>query len=96
MDQTSLQRLAEIGAAQRLAEIDQERAALLRSFPALRGGTATASRRSTRVRRVKPTARRRRRSTMSAEARKAVSLRMKKYWAARRKSATKATKRAKA
>ncbi len=96
MDQMNLQRLAEIGAAQRLAEIDQERAALLRSFPALRGGSAARSRPAT-ARGAKPAAPRRRRSRMSADARKAVSLRMKKYWAERRKTKTdKAPNRAKA
>src|SRR4051812_29110639 len=80
MDSQELQRLARIGAAARLAELEQERATLLRAFPNLRTAVA-ASREGQRA--VTPP-RRRRRSRMSAEARKAVSQRMKLYWAARR------------
>jgi hypothetical protein len=78
MKQDELRRLARLGAAARLAELERERAALLRDFPGLRGsgGTADATRESgPRNRRV-----------MSAANRRAVSIRMKKYWAARRKA----------
>jgi hypothetical protein len=72
-------RLAKLGAAARLAEIQQEREALT----ALMNGTSRAarSRSATPGRRV---TRLRRRSRWSAAQRKAVSARMKKYWAARR------------
>lgn len=79
-----MQRLARLGAQARLEELDRERTALLRAFPGLRrfagraagseegeGGAATPKRR-------------RRRSKMSPAQRKAVSERMKKYWADRR------------
>jgi hypothetical protein len=76
-----LQRLARLGAKSRLEELRREEAAIRKAFPDLfgvrgrqagGGGTAGAGRR-------------RKRSNMSAAARKAVSERMKKYWAARRK-----------
>ena len=71
-----LQRLARLGAKSRLEELRQEEAAIRRAFPDLFGGKGVA--RAAGVRR-------RRRSNMSAAARKAVSERMKKYWADRRK-----------
>ena len=83
MDQRELKRLARIGAAARLGELERERAALMRVFPGLRsssGGQASGYD-STQG----PGTRRRRRG-MSAAARRAVSRRMKKYWAARRKA----------
>ena len=74
MKNEELTRLARFGAAARLAELDRERAALLRVFPGLRaaGGSDTTG---------GP-----KRRGMSASARRAVSVRMKKYWAARRKA----------
>ena len=86
MDLNELRRLAQIGAKARLQELDQERAALLRSFPGLRrfasqsepaADTATAKA-------AGAAPRKRRQPRMSAAARKAVSVRMKKYWAQRR------------
>jgi len=74
-----LQRLARLGARSRLDELRREEAAIRRAFPDLFGGRGrTAGARGRR-------AGGRRRSGMSAAARKAVSARMKKYWAARRK-----------
>ena len=67
--------LARKGAEHRLAELHTEIASLIKSFPHLRS-TAVIGR----------TPRKRNRRTMSAAARKAVSARMKKYWAARRKT----------
>lgn len=77
-----LQRFARLGAEARLSELELERAAILRSFPDLarrgtRGGASGAAPR---------------RSNMSAAARKAVSVRMKKYWASRRKAKAAAAK----
>jgi hypothetical protein len=86
MKQDELRRLARMGAAARLAELDRERAALLRVFPGLRAGSRASSE-STGNR---TTGTRRSRRRMSAAARKAVSLRMTRYWAQRRK--TKAAK----
>ena len=72
-----LQRLARLGAKSRLDELRREEAAIRRAFPDLfgRGGQVARAGRAGR----------RRRSNMSAAARKAVSERMKKYWADRRK-----------
>jgi len=77
MDRTELIRLARLGAEARLVALERERAEILRNFPELKNGRA--------VRGV-AAAPRRRRSHMSAAARKAVSIRMKKYWASRRKA----------
>ena len=76
-----LQRLARLGALARLEELRQEEAALRSAFPGL--GAASGRRGSKRG--TKESAPRRRRP-MSAAARKAVSVRMRKYWADRRKA----------
>lgn len=80
LDAKELYRLARIGAAERLTQLERERAVLLRAFPGLKQGERTAP--DAAASEVKSSSRRRR---MSAEARKAVSLRMKKYWAERRR-----------
>lgn len=68
-------------AVNRLSELNQERAALLQLFPGLeRGATVTVPRPARG-----PAAPVRRRGNMSAAARRAVSKRMKRYWAERRK-----------
>jgi hypothetical protein len=81
LSRNELRRLARLGAKARLEELRQEEAAIKRAFPDLFGGR--------RAGRTAESAagggRRRRRSRMSAAARKAVSERMKRYWAARRK-----------
>lgn len=83
LSRVELRRLAVMGAQARLTELKTEEAALRRAFPELTktrqapaadGDVAEA-----------PVRRRRRRSRMSAEARKAVSERMRRYWAERRK-----------
>jgi hypothetical protein len=72
----------------RLEELRQEEAAIRAVFPDLfgrgrrRGMSAVASDEGT----TQTAPRRRRRGGMSAAQRKAVSERMKKYWAARRKA----------
>jgi hypothetical protein len=82
-----LRRLARLGAIARLEQLRQEEAAIRAEFPELfgRGGrkgagtaaaTAGGGRKGTR----------RRRRAMSAAGRKAVSERMRKYWAERRKA----------
>lgn len=87
-----LRAYARRGAEARVAELNQELETIYRAFPELRqgrGGRAgaklikveeTTGLQPTRV------ARRRRRWKMSAAQKRAVSLRMKKYWAGRRKA----------
>ena len=82
LDRKELHRLARLGAEARLIALEQERADILRNFPGL-AGAAKAAPRAGRGRSAAP--RRRRQGRMSAAARKAVSVRMKKYWAERRK-----------
>lgn len=73
-----LRRLARLGAMARLDQLRQEEAAIRAEFPELFGRGA-AARKATGA-----GGRRRRRGNMSAAARKAVSERMRKYWAERR------------
>jgi hypothetical protein len=89
-----LHRLARLGALRRLDELRQEEASIRAAFPDL-GGARTGKRRG-RPPRTSPAAaaasaaagpkRKRRARKMSAAERKAVSERMRKYWAERRKS----------
>lgn len=86
LNKDQLQRLARLGAQARLDELRHEEAAIRAAFPDLFGrgrgrkpGAASAA---------QPAGRRRRRG-MSAANRRAVSERMKKYWAARRKAKAK-------
>ncbi len=76
--------LARKGARHRLEELQAEIAALVKDFPHLAEEAGTAL--GTAVGKTEAQVRRsvRRGRTMSAAARKAVSERMKKYWAARR------------
>ena len=79
-----LRELARRGAEARLAELQAEIADIVRAFPGLRtqrqgGRTGNGVTRTTAPRR------RRRRTPMTAAQRRAVSARMKKYWAERRK-----------
>lgn len=76
--------LAKKGAEHRLQELRAEIAALVKNFPDLAERTGSAL--GTTVGRTEASVNRtvRRGRTMSAAARKAVSARMKKYWAARR------------
>jgi hypothetical protein len=78
--------LAKKGAEHRYSELKAEMAALVKNFPHLaeQAGTAVGHAVGTVEGRVRKAARRGR--GMSAAARKAVSDRMKKYWAARRKA----------
>ena len=76
-----LERFARIGAAARLAELEREREDLLRSFPDLRGTKSRDAEVTSIIRR------RRKKIVMTAAQRKAVSERMKRYWAGRRKAA---------
>jgi hypothetical protein len=76
--------LAKRGAEHRYQELRAEIKSLVKMFPHLRsrsGGTLSAP-----VETVKRAFRRRRRRKMTAAAKKAISDRMKKLWAARRKA----------
>lgn len=80
-----LRRYAAVGAEARLLQMAQEAAAIYRAFPELRGRGGQLSRATPTDGNLSSGAvQRRRRSKMSAAQRKAVSERMKKYWAARR------------
>ena len=84
LNQDQLRRLTRLGAVARLEQLREEEAAIRAEFPELFGrgrrgaedGKAAAS----------APAGGRRRSAMSAANRKAVSERMRKYWAERRKA----------
>ena len=75
-----LRRLARLGAIARLEQLKQEEAAIRAEFPELFGRGRRAV-----VTDVVKASRRRGRRKMSSAARKAVSERMRKYWAERRK-----------
>jgi hypothetical protein len=80
---SSILELARKGASHRYDELKAELAALIKAFPHLEFGSAIspAAPKAEFDRLRKP----RTRKPMSAAAKKAVSARMKKYWAARRK-----------
>ena len=79
LNQEQLRRLARLGAVARLEQLREEEAAIRAEFPELfgrgRDGAAPA-----------PVGKARSRRKMSAAGRKAVSERMRKYWAERRKA----------
>lgn len=80
-----MQRLARLGAQARLEEIRREESTIRRAFPELfRGGARSARGASAAF--APDGGGVRRRPVMSAAMRKAVSVRMKKYWAERRKA----------
>ena len=90
LNPADLNRYARIGAAMKLAELEQEIAALRRAFPGLTASAAAAKPAAASATKSAPAgkqARRRgRKGPMSAAERKAVSERMKKYWAERNKT----------
>jgi hypothetical protein len=79
LNREDLHRLARLGAKARLEELHRETTAIRQAFPDLFGKRRTGA----------ATEAARRRRGMSAAARKAVSERMKKYWAGRRKAKAK-------
>jgi hypothetical protein len=82
---TNLKQWALVGATQRANEIEAELSAIRRAFPSLGSGRAVkATATEVPLPRV-----RRRRKPMSAAQKKAVGIRMKAYWAARRKAQNK-------
>lgn len=85
LNQEQLRRLARLGAMARLEQLRQEEAAIRAEFPELFGrGARGAAGAGGGARKQKR--KRRRGGNMSAAARKAVSERMRKYWAERRKA----------
>ena len=79
------------GAEVRISELTQELESIYSAFPDLRtGGRGRRGRRAAAATAspggAAPVARKRRRRGMSAAQKRAVSLRMKKYWAERRKA----------
>ncbi len=89
-----LKQLARIGAASKIKELEREIAALRRAFPSL-NASSSAGPVAPEIGAPKPgrkakASRRGRRSPMSAAERRAVSQRMQKYWAERRKAKEKA------
>jgi len=82
-----MDRLTRRGAQAVLEELEREAAAIRRAFPGLTGGRGRQSRSAFDA--SDGVAAPRRRPAMSAAARKAVSERMKKYWAERRKAKAK-------
>ena len=92
-----MRRLARLGAERRLEELRQEEASIRAAFPEFgtgtagqrlgrgpRGGAPAASTPAAGTKQARATTRPRRK--MSAAEKKAVSERMRKYWAARRKA----------
>jgi hypothetical protein len=80
LNQEQLRRLARLGAMARLEQLRQEEAAIRSAFPELFGRGRREQAANGGI------ARSRRRRGMSASQRKAVSERMRKYWAERRKA----------
>ena len=78
MAKFDLKAYARQGAAARVAELNEELAAIFRVFPELRSGATKGSTTGAVARK------RKRRATMTAAQKAEVSKRMKKYWAARR------------
>ena len=90
LNQEQLRRLARLGAIARLEQIRQEETAIRAEFPELFGRGRRGEQGGTRgAQPAAAAARKRRRRGMSAAARKAVSERMRKYWAERRKAKAK-------
>jgi hypothetical protein len=81
LNSEELRRLTRLGAIARLEQLKQEEAAIRSEFPELFG----RGRREAIPAAAKPVHRRRRKKKMTPEMRKAVSERMVKYWAKRRK-----------
>lgn len=82
-----LRRLAKLGAAARLEQLRAEEAVIRAAFPDLAGRAPRGRRAGVAAAPASATGGgRRRRPAMSAAGRKAVSERMRKYWAERRKT----------
>jgi hypothetical protein len=77
------------GAEARWVELQAEVASLVKAFPHLSSHTSRGRKPAAAIAASSNSAPRRRRSKMTPAQRKAVGERMKKYWAERRKAATK-------
>jgi len=92
LNEEQLRRLARLGAVARLEQLRSEEAAIRAEFPELFGGGRGRGRKGARrgsggaAPAKAATRRRRRKVAMTPEQRKAVSERMKRYWAERRKA----------
>ncbi|MBL8135335.1 MAG: hypothetical protein JNL48_01835 [Acidobacteria bacterium] len=92
LSKDDMRRFARLGAMRRLEDIRKEEAAIRATFPELFSGARPAARGTKAAHAAaapeKATApkKAKKRSTMSPAMRKAVSERMKKYWAGRRKA----------
>ena len=86
LSQDQLRRLARLGATTRLEQLRQEEAAIRAEFPDLFGRRRKGAAGAAGTGQAGGGAARRRRAAMSAAGRKAVSERMRKYWAERRKA----------
>jgi len=87
IENTMLRIYAQAGANARLDEIRHEMESIYRTFPALRsGGTASRSEVHVSPPGAREVQRPRKRRKLTAAERKAIGLRMKKYWAERRKA----------
>jgi hypothetical protein len=82
----SIIELAKKGASHRYQELKAELAKLIKAFPHLEFGSAISP--AAPKQEFDRLRNQRRRKPMSAAAKKAVSARMKKYWAARKKQGT--------
>ena len=79
--------LARLGAQARIQQLNSELSEIFRRFPDLRGGRSARAQVASDTAAGEAAPRRRRKRT--AAQKKAASLRMKKYWADRRKAAAK-------
>ena len=91
LSRVELRQLAVLGARARLTQLQAEEASLRRAFPELSraGARAASSAPEGDEAKAGPGRRRRNKRRMSPAARKAVSERMRKYWAERRKAKAK-------
>jgi hypothetical protein len=85
LSQQTVRAFALIGARARLESLQAEIEALRASFPELGGGGTGRGRRRARKTAAASSRKRRPRRRMTAEEKQAVSERMRKYWAGRRK-----------
>jgi len=86
LTQVELKRLARLGAQARLEQLDAERRAILRAFPGLSLAVAREGQAGPAAG-AAPKKKARKRRKMTAAEKKAVSERMKKFWAARKQKA---------
>ena len=89
LSREQMDRLTRRGALAVLEELEREAAAIRRAFPGLATGRGPRGRSAASTAAASVETPRRRRPGMSAAGRKAVSERMKKYWAERRKAKAK-------